>query len=114
MRKPSTGRRLVGSLVLLGSVAVLFMATLPAANWSVPRTPWGHPDLQGIWTTDEEIGVPFERAKEFGERALMTDAEIAALEERERKRAEAPRRDGSTGAGPEHWYEGGSDPAGHR
>jgi hypothetical protein len=91
----------------VGSIALFSATALPAANWSVPRTPWGHPDLQGIWTTDEEIGVPFERAKEFGDRAQMSDAEVAAIEERERKRAEAPRREGSTGAGPEHWYEGG-------
>jgi len=23
-----------------------------ASNYTVPRTPWGHPDFQGIWTTD--------------------------------------------------------------
>jgi hypothetical protein len=27
------------------------------------KTPWGHPDLQGIWTSDSVMGVPFERAK---------------------------------------------------
>ena len=32
-----------------------------AADWVVPRTPWGHPDLQGIWTSDEEFGIPLER-----------------------------------------------------
>ena len=26
-------------------------------DWTVPRTPWGDPDLQGTWTTDETIGV---------------------------------------------------------
>ena len=75
--------------------------------WKTPRTPWGHPDLQGIWTTDAEIGLPFERPESFGERALMTDAEAAARDEQARKRAAAPPRAGGTGAGPEHWYEGG-------
>src|SRR5262245_44607470 len=34
-----------------------------AANtgWTGPRTPWGDPDLQGTWTTDETIGVPIQR-----------------------------------------------------
>jgi hypothetical protein len=27
------------------------------------KTPWGHPDLQGIWTSDSVMGVPFERPK---------------------------------------------------
>ena len=35
-------------------------ATSPA-RYTVPRTPWGDPDLQGIWSSDEEAGVPFER-----------------------------------------------------
>ena len=39
----------------------------PSDARSAPRTPWGHPDLQGIWTTDAEIGVPIERPVEFGE-----------------------------------------------
>ncbi len=43
-----------------------------------PQTPWGHPDLQGVWTN---VGVtPLERPSEFGDRALLTDEEIAALE----------------------------------
>src|SRR5262249_13394327 len=28
-------------------------------TWSVPRTPWGHPDLQGVWSNVD--GTPFER-----------------------------------------------------
>ena len=44
-----------------------------------PRTPWGHPNLQGVWTN---VGVtPLERAREFGGRELLTDEEVAALEE---------------------------------
>jgi len=26
-------------------------------KWKAPRTPWGHPDLQGIWTSDDMHGV---------------------------------------------------------
>jgi hypothetical protein len=26
-----------------------------AAKWSVPRTPWGHPDLQGTYSNDDGI-----------------------------------------------------------
>ena len=26
-------------------------------NWKSPRTSWGHPDLQGIWTSDDMQGV---------------------------------------------------------
>jgi hypothetical protein len=40
---------------------------------STPKTPWGAPDLQGTWSNTTV--VPFERAKEFGNRELMNDAE---------------------------------------
>ncbi|HUQ52153.1 MAG TPA: hypothetical protein VM692_08015 [Gammaproteobacteria bacterium] len=46
-------------------------------NWAPPRTPWGHPDLQGIWTTDDMRGVPQQRADEFGTRQYVSDAEFA-------------------------------------
>jgi hypothetical protein len=34
-------------------------------EWSVPRTPWGEPDLQGAYTNDLETGTPMERPAEF-------------------------------------------------
>jgi hypothetical protein len=49
-------------------------------GWAPPRTPWGHPDLQGIWTTDDMRGVPQQRAPEFGTRPYLTDEEYAARE----------------------------------
>jgi hypothetical protein len=42
-----------------------------------PRTQWGDPDLQGIWSSDDSIGVPFERPKRYGNRKLLTDEEYA-------------------------------------
>ena len=44
---------------------------------ALPRTPWGHADLQGTWTSEGELGVPFERPTQFGERQHLTDAEYA-------------------------------------
>jgi hypothetical protein len=78
----------------------------------VPRTPWGHPDLQGIWTTDVEIGVPLERPVEFGNTALLTDQEFADRKQRLEKRYQDNKEDrrvrpDNVEAGPEHWYEGG-------
>jgi hypothetical protein len=74
--------------------------------YSVPRTPWGDPDLQGVWSSDEEAGVPFERP--MGQtKAKVNGTELEALlEEREHRRADsAPTIGGVTGAGPVHWYE---------
>jgi hypothetical protein len=48
------------------------------ASWKPPVTAWGHPDLQGIWTTDDMRGIPQQRAPEFGTRQHLTDDEFAA------------------------------------
>ena len=74
---------------------------------SAPRTPWGDPDLQGIWSSDSEAGVPFERPQGQANKASLSADELAqVLEEREEQRAErAPTVGGITGAGPTHWYE---------
>jgi hypothetical protein len=75
------------------------------------RTAWGHPDLQGIWTTDAEIVVPLERPSEFGDRRSLTEAELAKREEDTRKRVnddKADRSPGSALATPSHWFEVGN------
>ena len=43
-----------------------------------PRTPWGDPDLQGMWLSTALAGVPFERPAELGTRAVLTAVELAA------------------------------------
>jgi hypothetical protein len=40
------------------------------------RTPWGTPDLQGIWKNDKV--TPFERPAQFGAREFLTDEERTA------------------------------------
>jgi hypothetical protein len=62
------------------SIAVIAAAaavSLAAADWKTPRTPWGDPDLQGTWTSQPELGVPFERPAAFGTRQVVTDEEFA-------------------------------------
>ena len=44
---------------------------------SVARTPWGHPDIAGVWSSDDMRGIPRERPDEFGTRRLLTDEEYA-------------------------------------
>ncbi len=48
--------------VILASVSVMGQAQNKEGSTS-RRTPWGHPDLQGVWTSDSVMGVPFERPK---------------------------------------------------
>jgi len=71
-------------------------ATAPAAKaaakpWTAPKTPWGHPDISGTWTSDGAIGIPRERPDQFAGRTELTDEEYNAKvtrDEATRKRAE--------------------------
>src|SRR5262245_18704123 len=48
--------------------------------WSVPRTPDGRPDFQGVRANNGM--TPLERPKQFGLRATMTDAELPDLKKK--------------------------------
>jgi hypothetical protein len=106
--------------------AVLALATMPVRNHAQPgpaqtlRTSWGEPDIQGVFTTDDELGVPFECPDQFGSRPQLTDAEFAERETQAQRTAAAdaeefvaarPGRSGGEGAGgvgpPNHWLEHG-------
>ena len=79
-----TGRRVMlfggmVALVALGSVPVRGQAGTSASSTkqpTSPRTPWGDPDLRGIWRGYTR--VPMERPLDVNGREFLTDAEIAA------------------------------------
>jgi hypothetical protein len=54
--------------------------TAARATYSAPRTPWGHPDLQGIYSNDDETGTPMARPARFAGRTIesITKEELAA------------------------------------
>ena len=39
--------------------------TAAAPSFAPGRTPWGHPDLQGTYSNDDETGTPMERPAQF-------------------------------------------------
>src|SRR5438552_18294333 len=43
-----------------------------------PKTPWGDPDLQGIWTNDYE--TPLQRPSKYANKPEFTDEERAVLD----------------------------------
>ena len=63
-------------------------ADAASAAYSLPRTSWGDPDLQGVW--DYRTITPLERRQEFGDRAFYTEDEIAQLEGRAARRMDQP------------------------
>ena len=56
--------------VLITAPAVV--GQTPSA-WSAPKTPWGEPDIQGLWPTTEWKGVPLQRSPSFGTRNVLTE-----------------------------------------
>jgi len=44
--------------------------------YEVPRTPWGDPDLQGVWSSDDAT-MPMSRPEQYGDRLYLTDEEYA-------------------------------------
>lgn len=106
----------IGATVIAASMPVLRVsAQAPAPGksrnaakaWTQGRTPWGDPDLQGVWTSDSENGVPFERPERFAGKSALDGQELdQLLEQRAAQRVQnAPLAGGITGAGPVHWYE---------
>src|ERR1041385_7584942 len=74
---------MVGSTSQTAAAQQRAAAQQPAAAnkaWTPPKTPWGEPDLQGMWPLNHLISTPFQRPVKFGERRLMTDEEFAAAQ----------------------------------
>ena len=65
-------------------------------DWTAPRTPWGDPDLQGIY--NYATVTPLERPLELGEQAVFDEQEAAALEEEMAHAMDQDRRDGGNEA----------------
>jgi hypothetical protein len=64
-------------------------------GWKPKRTAWGHPDLEGAWTSDAVHGVPRDRPAQFGHRMFLDDAEFTDRVARETK----TRQDAFTASG---------------
>ncbi len=50
--------------------------------YDVPRTPWGEPDLQGVWTGNAAHGIPLERPLNLADVQALTAEQAAARRER--------------------------------
>jgi hypothetical protein len=121
------GCALVAALAA-GATAIPLAAQRSAASgvvngkkaWTPPRTPWGDPDIAGIFTTDDELGVPFERPDQFAGREFVSEAEFAQRQSQAQRQSEtdleefvAPRPNTAGGEGgggtgpPNHWTEHG-------
>ena len=47
-------------------------------KYANPKTPWGEPDLQGVWSSDDTSGIPRERPKDLGHNLYQSNEAFAA------------------------------------
>ena len=68
---------------LIAALFALTAGTLISAQaaYKAPRTPWGDPDLSGVYSNDDETGTPLERPAQFEGRRQedITPAELKKI-----------------------------------
>jgi hypothetical protein len=111
----------VTAMLMLVLAAVAAAQSQPAKTFTPPRTPWGDPDLQGVWPGTEMVGVPLQRPQQFGSRNELTEEEFQARVKQAKQTEEDALADfdvttadtrnagavGSATSPPPHWLERG-------
>ncbi len=82
--------------------------TAQAKAYTPPKTPWGDPDLQGIW--NDATSTPLQRPASVGEKGVLTQEEADAFAEELADNLNRDRRDGGPErdvgrAYNEHWMD---------
>ncbi len=102
----------MAAVLLSGDPAILGQAPARTSQrtkpWTAPKTPWGHPDLQGLWSN--ATTTPLERPEEHKDKPVLTDQEFeqaAAATAKRRNTDQAPRA-GDPGTYNEFWWERGN------
>src|SRR5262252_156652 len=112
-----TTRFSVGIGVALMTASLAAQSSAPKKPYTPPKTAWGEPDLRGTYTSDNSIGIPFERPQQYGDRTTLTDQEFDAREKANQVQvakdlAERPEakfeEDEAANNAPRHWLERGT------
>jgi hypothetical protein len=78
-------------------------------TYKAPKTAWGDPDLQGVYTNNDESGIPLERPNQFDGKTLndVSEDELSELRKQRNQQAEerAPFLGVLPGSNPVHWFE---------
>jgi hypothetical protein len=67
------------TIVAVASSAIVSLSRLPPRTRPALTTPWGEPDLQGIWTRD--VDIPLERPARYANQEFFSDAERRELDQ---------------------------------
>ncbi len=71
------------AIAVIAAMTLAAQTSTKAKTGAIPRTPDGHPDLQGIWTN--ETLTPLERPAQFAGKPTVSDAEATAYEQSDLK-----------------------------
>ena len=98
----------VRTTLIAALLGVAGLAPLAGAQSAGLRTPWGDPDLQGVWTGSTL--TPLERPARFAGREFLTEEEAAALERSadESRYVERTPREGDPGTYNQTWFDPGT------
>lgn len=100
-------RRSALSLFVAGLISASASLVLTAQGTFTPsRTPWGDPDIQGMWTNPTL--TPLERPAALGDKAFLTPEEAAAAEARAANAEDGPARAGDPGTYNRFWTDSGT------
>jgi hypothetical protein len=62
-------------------VITAYGAEAPKTPYKSPKTPWGEPDLIGVWSTDDTANIPMARPAQFGDRLYLNEDEFKRREQ---------------------------------
>src|SRR6188768_313034 len=79
-------------LRMLVAVIVCTMTAVAAAQrWTPPRMSWGDPDLEGVWTSDNNFSIPLERPAAVADKEFLDGKELEDELARRARRIEGVR-----------------------
>ena len=89
-------------------ITFVWLGSLATAGQGPPRTPWGDPDLSGIWTGSTL--TPLERRRDLAGKEFLTEEEATALEQGadQDRFVERLPRDGDPGTYNQIWFDPGT------
>ena len=106
------GLAIVMAVGLLAPASASAQPSTPSTS-TVPRTPDGHPDLQGVW--DFGSVTALQRPAALADKEFLTDEDVAALEAQAAAgRVDRPPRAGDPGSYNQFWFARGTTVAGTR
>lgn len=80
-------------------------AKTASKNWKIGRTPWGDPDLQGVWSY--ATTTPLSKPDAAGDKTFLTEEEVAELAEQQAQQQDAAPRPGDPGTYNNFWWDRG-------